>query len=192
MKANLTKVVTTLFLLLISFTFYAQTTVKVDLEKSFINWKGYKPAGSHAGTIKIQSGTIETENNKINGGKFVANMTTIKDEDGSPKLERHLKSADFFDVEKYPTSNFEIKTIKNSDKGTFLVGNLTIKNITKELVIPATVLVNENKIEIKTETIKVNRAEFHIKYKSKSFFKNLKDKFIHDDFDLQVTIIATK
>lgn len=192
MKPTLKQVIPTLFLFLLSITFYAQSTVNVDVEKSNIHWKGYKPAGSHAGTIKLLSGAIEVENNQIKGGNFVADMTTIKDDDGSPKLERHLKSPDFFEIETYPTSSFEIKSIKKSENGTFLIGNLTIKNVTKEMEIPATVIVDQNKIEIKTKTIKVNRADFHVKYKSKSFFKNLKDKFILDDFDLQVTIIANK
>jgi len=196
MKTLFKKGIPSLFLFLLSISFYAQShvpyTVEVDVVNSVIHWKGYKPAGSHAGTIKLLKGILEIDSNKLTGGNFVVDMTTIKDDDGSPKLERHLKSADFFDIEKFPTSYFTIKTIKNSEEGAFLIGNLTIKNITKEIVVPATIVSNSNTLKISTKTIKINRADFNVKYKSKSFFNNLKDKFIHNDFDLQVVIIANK
>ena len=41
-------------------------------------------------------------------------------------------------------------------------------------------------------TFQVNRADYNIKYKSQSFFNDLKEKFINDEFDLQVTIVAKK
>jgi len=67
----------------------------VDIENSTITWKGYKPTGSHEGTIKLQSGSLIKAGGVISEGVFTADMTSIKDADGSARLEGHLKSADF-------------------------------------------------------------------------------------------------
>jgi polyisoprenoid-binding protein YceI len=165
---------------------------KVDVANSTIVWKGYKPTGSHAGTIMLQSGEIEMNGNNVIGGNFIANMSTIKDDDGSEKLEGHLKSPDFFEIDVYKTSQFEITKVNNKDGKTMVTGNLTIKDVTKEITFEATVNAENDSVTFKSEKIKVNRAEYNIKYKSKSFFDDLKDKFIDDEFDLQVSIVAKK
>jgi polyisoprenoid-binding protein YceI len=192
MKTLIKKSITSVFLVLLSISFYGQSATKytVDVANSVIHWKGFKPMGSQSGTIKIKNGFIEVENLKLSKGFFIANMNTIKDEKGSAKLVKHLKSVDFFDVETFPTAIFTIKSVKNIKEKTFLVGDLTIKNITKQMTVPVDIFIDESAIHITTATFKVNRADFNITYKSKSFFANLKDKFIRDDFDLQVVIVA--
>lgn len=165
---------------------------KVNTSKSKVVWKGFKPTGSHNGTIQLESGMIEMHENKLKGGAFIANMQTIKDADGSERLEGHLKSADFFEVDVYKTAEFEITKVKHNEGKTLVTGDLTIKDITKEITFEATTVVANNMVTFTSETIKVNRADYNIKYKSKSFFDDLKDKFIDDVFDLQVTIVAEK
>lgn len=167
---------------------------KVDSANSTLKWTGYKPTGSHTGSVLLQSGTIEMNGEKIKSGSFVADMSSIKDADGSARLEGHLKSADFFEVEVFPISKFEITNIYRVDlEGeTEVTGNLTIKNITKEITFNANVEVNGNTLTLTSKTFKINRAGYNIKYKSQSFFNDLKEKFIEDEFDLQVTIVATK
>ncbi len=194
MKSSFKKAISSIFLVVLSISFYAQSvsTYNIDKVNSVIHWKGYKPMGSQSGTIKLLSGFIEADNAKLTEGNFVAKMNTIKDDGGSPKLERHLKSVDFFDVEAFPTASFKITAVNNKNDKIYLVGALTIKGITKQIEVPSTLAINKNTIKITTDTFKINRADFNIKYKSKSFFANLKDKFIHDDFDLQVVVIANK
>lgn len=171
---------------------FAQDNFKVNVENSSLTWKGYKPTGSHTGTITLASGNIEIKNNKITGGTFVSDMSTIKDADGSAKLEGHLKSEDFFEIAVFPTSKFEItKTEVNAGK-IQVTGNMTIKGITKQITFPATLAVSKDNVTLISETFQINRADFNVKYKSKTFFNDLKDKFVNDDFDFQVTIVATK
>ncbi len=192
MKSLFLKSITAIFLLLCSVPIYAQSSFqfKIDSKNSIIHWKGFKPMGSQSGTIKLLSGIVEVENDIIIEGNFVADMNTITDNGGSAKLEKHLKSVDFFNTKIYPISKFNIKTIENIEGKTYLVGDLTIKNITKQITIPVTILINQNTVKITTETFKIDRTDFNVKYKSKSFFNNLKDSFIRDKFDLQITIIA--
>jgi polyisoprenoid-binding protein YceI len=164
----------------------------VDVASSTLNWKGYKPTGSHTGTIMLKSGNLIMEGNELKSGSFVANMVSIKDSEGSARLEGHLKSEDFFDVKVFATSKFEIIQVDKKDGKTYVTGNLTIKNITKEITFEATVEVKNNTVKLTSKTFKINRAAFKVTYKSKSFYNDLKDKFIEDEFDLQVTIVAKK
>ena len=170
----------------------AEKTLKVDVSKSTIHWKGYKPTGSHSGTITLESGALKMDNGTIKGGYFIANMLTIKDAGGSAKLERHLKSDDFFDVAAFPTSKFEITDSETIEGKMMITGNMTIKGITKQLIFPVTVTETAETVTLTSETFQVNKSEYNIKYKSKSFFNNLKEKFIENIFDLQVVIVAVK
>jgi len=166
----------------------------VDIENSTITWKGYKPTGSHEGTIKLQSGSLIKAGGVISEGVFTADMTSIKDADGSARLEGHLKSADFFEVETFPTATFKILNVTTNDTNNkvWVSGEMTIKGITKKIKFPASISNSDEAITIASETFQINRAEFNVKYKSKTFFNDLKDKFVNDEFDLQVTIVAKK
>lgn len=171
---------------------YSQENFTVNVENSNLNWKGYKPTGTHNGTIKLLSGNVAMENNKIIGGNFVADMSTIVDADGSAKLEGHLKSEDFFEIAVYPTSKFEITEIENKGEKIQVTGNMTIKGITKQITFPASLIVGNDDMTLTSDTFQINRADFNVKFKSKTFFNDLKDKFVNDEFDFQVTIIANK
>ncbi|MDP3314305.1 YceI family protein [Lutibacter sp.] len=186
-----------LLIITIAFVSMAFTTAKKEnitktsnVTSSTIKWKGYKPTGSHSGTIQLASGKLEIDGEKLKGGSFVADMSTIKDDDGNARLEGHLKNQDFFEVDKYPTSTFVITSVSNIGSKTMVTGDLTIKDVTKSITFPATVEVKSGVATLTSDTFKINRAHFNVKYQSKSFFDDLKDKFVDDDFDLQVIIVA--
>jgi len=165
---------------------------------SQIVWKGYKPTGSHHGTIDLKQGVIAVKDNHLVGGKFVLDMNTIKDVDMpetdpyNKKLVNHLKSPDFFDVAKYPTATFEITAVRPQAENYLIEGNLTLKGVTKNITFPAMVLNEKDAITFYSDAIKIDRTDFGIKYKSKKFFGDLKDKFIHDLFDISFKIKAEK
>lgn len=178
------------------FGFSATATTPIDGEKkevkvseSKVTWKGYKVTGSHDGNINLKSGHLEMKGKKLVGGEFVVDMTSIVVTDleagkGKEKLEGHLKSADFFGVESNPTSKLVFTSVKPMNDNSYTVtGDLTIKGITK----PVTLVVSmfENKA---SATLKIDRTKYDIKYGSGSFFDNLGDKAIYDDFDLVVDL----
>jgi len=169
---------------------FGEKKFKVDVENSTVTWKGYKPTGSHNGTINLVDGDLKVKDGVVTAGSFTVDMSTIKDADGSARLEGHLKSADFFDIKVHAKSNFKITGSELKDGKNFITGDLTIKGITKEITFPAVITQGEETITLISEKILINRAEFNIKYKSKSFFNNLKEKFINDEFDLSVIIVA--
>ncbi|MBL4642803.1 MAG: YceI family protein [Flavobacteriaceae bacterium] len=163
----------------------------VNVAESVMLWKGFKPTGSHNGTVKLSSGAMSVSNGVISG-EFVIDMSSIADADGSTRLEGHLKNADFFDVEKYPTSKFVITSSEVKDGKVQVTGNLTIKDVTKSITIPATIIDVDGVLTFKSETFELNRADFNVKYGSKSFFGNLKDKFINDNMEMSFKVKGTK
>lgn len=170
-------------------------TYKVDNVNSTIAWMGYKVTGSHAGTINVKGGELNFKKGKLKGGKFEIDMTsiTVTDLEGKMKgkLEGHLKNDDFFGVDKFPVATFETTSVKAAaDANTYnVVGNLTIKNITQEITFVANVDDTKTPIET-TASIKVDRSKFDVRYGSKSFFDNLGDKAIYDEFDLEVKLVT--
>jgi polyisoprenoid-binding protein YceI len=156
----------------------------VDLSTSLLAWKGTKPGGAHNGTAALKQGSLVVENGTITSGEFVIDMSSIKNLDLSAeygaKLVGHLASADFFDVAKFPTSTFVITSVDNKDGKLAVTGNLTIKDVTKSITIPATLSEADGVATFKSEKFNIDRADFNVKYKSKRFFDNLKDKFVDD------------
>lgn len=169
----------------------------VRVAESNIVWNGYKVTGSHTGNIELKSGELEFEGEELTGGEFVIDMTSItnKDLEGEwkEKLVGHLKSDDFFGVEQHPTASFKITDVVSRGKpGEYkIVGDLTIKGITKEIKFQAKVEDMGDKAKAVAEVV-VDRSEFNVRYGSGSFFDNLGDKTIYDEFDLQVNLVVNK
>lgn len=180
-----------------AFTTAVKTTLQVDPEKSQLTWLGEKVTGEHTGHIKIKDGSVELTNGKLSGGEFTIDMSSItctdlEDEGYNQKLVGHLKSEDFFGVEKHPVSKFKITsaTDKGGDKYD-LKGNLTIKGKTLPIEFPATVTTDGKTLKAQAK-IEVDRTKYDIRYGSGSFFDNLGDKTIDDIFTLDVYLVAKK
>ena len=80
----------------------------------------------------------------------------------------------------------------DSIANSLVYGNLTLRDITKEVSFKAKVDVTDAGVTVMTAPLDVNRTDFGIKYGSKTFFDNLKDKFIDDVFTVQVNLSAKK
>ncbi|WP_316798577.1 YceI family protein [Pedobacter frigidisoli] len=190
--------ISSIFLLVAVVSLSAFTTIKpvtytVDAAKSTITWIGKKVTGSHNGTISLQSGTLNVDGKKVTGGTFTIDMNSIKDADGSAKLEGHLKADDFFGTAKFPTATFVITKVTGADANLTVTGNLTIKGITKPLSFPASVTVNtDGTVSALAGKITVDRTKYDIRYGSKSFFDSIGDKAIDDNFEIGVKLVAKK
>ncbi|TXD51121.1 MULTISPECIES: YceI family protein [unclassified Polaribacter] len=171
----------------------------VNIAESVLTWKGTKPGGAHNGDVAIQKGGLLVENGVLIGGQFTFDMTSIKvldipaDEEGNGKLVGHLSSPDFFDVTTYPGSKFTITKVEGKNGKVDITGNLTVKDVTKSITIPATIMMEDGITTLKSDNFNINRAEFNIQYKSKSFFsiEELKDKFIDDLIEMSF-VVKTK
>ncbi|HSH64740.1 MAG TPA: YceI family protein [Bacteroidia bacterium] len=173
----------------------AAKTYIVDTKTTTATWVGKKVTGQHTGTISISKGTIMTDGTNITGGNFEFDMnsitcTDLTDKGYNDKLIGHLKSDDFFGVEKYPTASFVItKATLKSGNDYDVTGNLTIKGKTNEITFPAKIKMDD-KVVVTVAKIMVNRTKFDIKYGSASFFDSIGDKAINDEFELDVNVVA--
>lgn len=169
-------------------------TVAVDTTDSVISWKGYKVLGSHEGTISLKSGDLQMQDGALVGGSFVIDMGTINCTDLTGeykgKLEGHLKSADFFGVEKFPTATFNItNVVSRGTTGSYkITGDLTIKETTKPVRFNVQIT-EENGQQIATGEVEIDRSDFDVRYGSGSFFDNLGDNTIYDEFDLGIRLV---
>ena len=171
-----------------SFTYSAIISKTVNTKASKITWKGYKITGSHTGQITIKSGDLIFNDDKLTGGNFVIDMTSIDvtdlEGDYKNKLEGHLKSDDFFGVNKFPTASLSFTNVKQTGKNAYdITGNIKIKGVSKSVNFALSVYGNKA-----TANLKLDRTEFGIRYGSSSFFDGLKDKAIYDEFDLVVDL----
>ena len=167
---------------------------QVNVSASDLTWYGYKVTGQHHGSIDLKSGSLNFENGQLVGGEFVIDMTTIRNADmagsgGAEKLEGHLKSDDFFGVSRYPTATLTLtKVIPYGTAGDYkITGDLTIKGTTKPVKFMAKVSENGGGL-VATAEITVDRSEYDVRYGSGSFFDNLGDKAISDEFELKVNL----
>lgn len=173
---------------------------KVNTDVSKVEWIAKKVTGQHNGDIKIKSGSIEISGNNLKGGTFEIDMTTINDMDmqgeWKDKLDAHLRSDDFFSVEKHSTAKFVIKKAEKLAKeengnNYNISGELTIKGITQEISFPAKVEIKDGKF-VAYASVDVDRTKFDIKYGSKNFIEGIGDKAIDDLFNVKLNIAAVK
>lgn len=171
----------------------AQTAVDypVDLEKSKLEWDAKKVVGGHVGYVHLKDGAVKWNGDRLEGGSFVIDMTSLVCTD-TERVTGHLKNEDFFDVDKFPNATFVITKVDNANpKEPVITGRLTIKGITKDLSFPATVIHSGNGMNA-TATVKVNRLDYDIRYRSSSFFADLGNRAIEDEFTMKIQLVAQK
>ena len=181
----------------------------VDLAASKVDWKAFHKGGfaPRWGILNLKSGEITVENNAVTSGEFVIDMTTLKvdpasvtEADKKPAdLEAHLKNADFFDVEKQPTSDFKITAVadlagelpKDAVAGAnkTISGNLTLLGKTLNVSFPAKVTVAEGKASIEAK-FTVNRADWGIKFGTDE--TDPAEWMISKDIEIGINVTASK
>jgi polyisoprenoid-binding protein YceI len=171
---------------------------KVVLEKTYdvtgeVKWTGHGVGKNHHGQIALKSGQVEMKGDDLVGGYFVMDMPTLKTAD-SERLQGHLRSADFFDVEKNKEATFKItkveplKPAKAGDPTHKVTGDLTIKGKTGSETLLATITKKDNHyVAVATGQIK-DRTKYDIVYNSAKFkaASILGDKLIEDTIDLEI------
>jgi polyisoprenoid-binding protein YceI len=170
----------------------AATKYMANANESVIEWIGYKPTGKHNGTIKIETGVFTVNDGTLETGSFIIDMNSLSDSEANAKLEGHLKSADFFDVEKHASAAFEVTGFEMVDGKSMLSGNLTLKDVKNNVTFPVTTTEDGDTFTLTSEMFTIDRSKWNVQYGSKSFFDDLGDKFINDDIELKVTVKAKK
>jgi polyisoprenoid-binding protein YceI len=187
---------------------------KLNISDSKIEWVGTKVTGYHVGTVPLKSGEIVVKNDEVTGGKFILDIVNMQvvgpkgsDTAMNKKLTGHLKSNDFFDVEKNPEGIFELTDVrpykgdaikdttdprqeeinkyKVTDPTHTVSGNLTLKGVTKNIEFPARITVSGNNAEAIAK-FNIDRKDWGIVYPGKP------DDLIRDAIHLGISIKAAK
>lgn len=169
--------------------------LKVDAGKSSLKWFASKITGKHDGAVKIKSGTLKTEGEKLVSGKVIIDMSTITVRDiesaeYNAKLVGHLNSADFFDTKQFKSSVLVIEKVELVKGDQYTVsGQLMIKGYTNPVTFPATIKMSKDGLTAKA-MLEIDRTKWEIKYGSANFFKGLGDKAIHNEIKFEVDLAA--
>jgi polyisoprenoid-binding protein YceI len=176
----------------------AAVTYTVDTTASTIDWTGSKPTGDHTGIISLQNGSVQINGEVVEGGEFTIDMTsiTVTDLEGESamSLKSHLegtvegKETDFFNTPVFPTAKFVVTKLN----GTTLEGNLTLKDVTKNVSFPVVISFDGDKMMLSSEEFTINRTDWGIVYGSSSLIDVVADKAISDDIKLKINLVATK
>ena len=172
-----------------------------DPSLSSIEWQGRKTFIENwvdSGVVNLKSGNITLDNNTISNTNIIVDMSSIKANktganSGEDKLSTHLKSADFFNIEEFPISQFALTGIvKNEELDSYTIkGDLTIKNITKSIEFPSVIYMSDNSIYLQAD-IPIDRSLFDVRFGSPSFFNDIGNQAIDNIFNLKIKLVATK
>jgi polyisoprenoid-binding protein YceI len=177
------------------------SSLNVDPAKSVMTWTAKKVGGQHTGNVKVAKGSLDVKANKLTGGTFTMDMTSITvtditNEGMNAKLTGHLKSDDFFSVEKNPLSTFKITKVqqianaKAGEANYTITGDLTIKGITHPITFPARVNLTGNSAQASAR-FDVDRTKYDIKYRA-AIIGTAVDKIIEDTFTIDLKLVAGK
>ena len=175
-----------------------------NLGTSTIAWRGFKSFvnDEHVGNISISDGSFNVSEGKVVGGVVIIDMNSIENTDIESEkkrgyLEGHLKSQAFFFVDSFPTAQFEIVNIKETEgspTNSNVIGNLTIRGITHSIEFPANILVDDETVRFTAPTFGIDRTKWGVKYHDRddaSIAGSLKEKLIDHSIELNFDLNAT-
>lgn len=171
----------------------ARDSLPVDVARSILRWKGtkFRGRGSHAGTVRLQSGALALCSGAPCGGTFTVDLRTIAvtdipEHDPIPRerLRRHLESDHFFDVARYPTARFTLGRVVPGRDGRYDVqGTLTLRGVTRALVFTASHAAR-GAHGLVTATVVFDRHLFGISYRDP-----IREQVVDDDITLVLEIV---
>jgi polyisoprenoid-binding protein YceI len=175
--------------------------LKVDTSVSNVGWFAEKQTGKHDGEFAITDGIVTVKDGEVSGGNFTINISGLEVNDlqgeDKAKLEGHLKSPDFFEVQKFPAAKFEITRIKPVDASSpekvegathIISGNLTLKDSTKNVTFPAKIELTNNAVAAQA-SFTIDRTDWGLNYKGPN---NPQDWFIKKQVGLKLNLVAKK
>lgn len=175
----------------------------VDTSITSVIWTGFKPTGQHTGTFKVSEGELLVSENSLAGGSFTIDIRSLNNQDltqdpeNKGKLEGHLKSPDFFDVQKFPVAKFQITSVEAftadsssrlKDATHLIKGNLTLKDSTKNISFPAKLTIDANTASAYAD-FNIDRTLWGMNYKGP---ENPQDWVIRKEVNIKLDLKATK
>jgi len=173
----------------------------IDSNNSTITWTAKKkliPNYIDVGTLAVSEGSVDLDGDVLNGGSInidisSLNVTKTGVGGGFNGLARDMLSGRFLDVETHPTASFKITSVEKKNRDTFdVVGDMTIKGVTNEVVTTIEVVQSEDGTILLSAEFEIDRTDYDITFGSDNFFDNLGDKVIDDVVLIQVSLQASR
>jgi len=158
---------------------------EIDIEASTVQWTGFHLAKSyeHVGNVKIKSGEVKMKDGALVGGKVVIDMSSITNNDvegdKNAKLVNHLKSDDFFNVEKFPEASIVIMSVDQSGDDYDVKGEVEIRGIKQP--IEFTLTQSDNSLD---GTLSIDRTKHEVMYGW-----TLENAMLSNNFELEVHVV---
>lgn len=160
----------------------------ITAANSKVLFTGSKVTGKHEGGFSAFTGKINLVNAKPEDSSVSVDIDTASVFVDEPKLANHLKTPDFFDVEKFPKATFKSTRIEGGatapDTHT-VTGDLELHGVTKSITFPATITVADDSVTVKA-SFSINRRDFGIVYAGKA------DDLIRDGVVLTLDVKAPR
>lgn len=137
-----------------------------------------------SGTITNMQGIINFDKANLNSSVFDVTVTVNTINTKSEKRDTHLKKEDFFETDKWPTIRFKSTKITDQDSVFTVIGNLTIKDITKQLVVPFTIIETDSTFTFSGSHV-INRIDYNVGVDYNSFM-------IKDEITVNVICVIKK
>lgn len=176
-------------------------TYQIDTAASLVRWTGRNPFNQHYGTVRLASGEIRIREGTLEAARFAIDMNSIAcddltDSQWNAMLIAHLRTADFFQVDRFPTAEFvadEIEHLGAKTEGipNYLIkGQATVRGVTRPLDFPAVIASADGTRLTGQAQFEIDRTEFGSIYGSGKFFRFLGKHVVNDAIHLQVMIHA--
>jgi polyisoprenoid-binding protein YceI len=197
MKSLLTMLALTTTLTAVAMDKPMATNYKIDNTATTVGWAAKKVVGGHNGNVTTKDGYLTVSGDLITGGEINVDMNSITvadipaTDEYNAKLVGHLKSPDFFNIEKHPTAKLVITGSEKTKTGLKIKGDLTFIGKTNPIVFDAVVSKPNSTITAKSDVV-LDRTKWDLKYGSDDFFKGLGDKAIKNDFTISINLTAKK
>ena len=173
----------------------------VNPSRSSLEWIGRNLNSTHRGTISIASGHISIIGGTLAEGRVLLDMRSIQNADLQEPmmrqlLESHLKSDDFFDVERFPAAELKLlsaRQLPEAAPGTpncEITAHLTLKAVSRPITFPAIVAAGEHGSLMAIAQIEIDRTQWGVLYGSGRFFRMLGKHLVNDAVLLLVKLVA--
>ena len=173
----------------------------VDVSKSTVEWIGRSLTSTHRGSVRLSEGRISVSGGSLSGGRIILDMQSIEntdlDDPGMRRLlEHHLKSDDFFDVERFPTAELVLLSaspINDSMPGSTnfrFVADLTVKGATRPIQFPGIVAESEDGTITAIAQMEIDRTRWNVLYGSGRFYRMLGKHLVNDSITLLVKVVT--
>jgi len=156
-----------------------ETRYRLTETNTKIDFTGTKPGGRHDGGFKRVGGVIILADGLEPQVDVEIDCSSLHSDNFL--LTWHLKGADFFNVKKHPKARFTSTSVRRTETGYAVTGNLTFLGVTRPVNFPATLTTGET-VWLRG-TVVLNRHEFGMTYG--------KDK-IHDDVEVRFDVNAAR